>query len=352
MAKYLILLISLLIFYELTSAENVQITTNGGYHARFSPDDSKIAFTDSWNGEPNLFIVDADGSNLTHIETGLSGDYHLCWHPDGTKIYFDARHPSTGVGHIYSIPPAGGTPTMLSILPFGGQIEPNCSPDGTKISFLSSGIAYAPINGGTKVPITSISMSYDWHCWSPDGTKISYCAAVGDWTDNNFDIYTIPIEGGTPLKLTTNTSKDVCPAWSPDGENIVFASDRAGNGNMDLWMIPSKGGTAVQLTDYPGNEHFPHWSHDGRKIIYARYGVEIGLWVLDSPFSEPLCGDTDDSGKIDILDIVFLINFKYKDGPAPEPISIGDTDGSFEIDILDIVYLINFKYKDGPEPIC
>ncbi|MCP4704941.1 MAG: hypothetical protein GY865_10050 [candidate division Zixibacteria bacterium] len=64
------------------------------------------------------------------------------------------------------------------------------------------------------------------------------------------------------------------------------------------------------------------------------------------------CGDVNDSGGIDILDIVFLINFKYKGGPAPDPLVIGNTDGIGEIDILDIVYLINFKYKGGPEPIC
>ncbi|MCP4633190.1 MAG: hypothetical protein GY855_09720, partial [candidate division Zixibacteria bacterium] len=197
--------------------------------------------------------------------------------------------------------------------------------------------------------IFTTTMSIGWQSLSADGNVLAFCAAEGDWTDNNFDIYTVPITGGTPTKLTINSSKDVYPAWSPDGENIVFVSDRAGNGNMDLWMIPSEGGTAKQLTDFPGNEHFPHWSHDGQKIAYAGEG---GIWVIDAPTYDPLCGDTDGSDEIDILDIVYLINFKYKGGPAPDPLEIGDTDGSGGIDILDIVYLINFKYKGGPEPIC
>ena len=66
-----------------------------------------------------------------------------------------------------------------------------------------------------------------------------------------------------------------------------------------------------------------------------------------------LCGDLDGKVLINILDIVYLINFKYKGGPAPvcEPITnCADVDGISPINILDIVYLINFKYKEGPEP--
>jgi hypothetical protein len=69
-----------------------------------------------------------------------------------------------------------------------------------------------------------------------------------------------------------------------------------------------------------------------------------------------ICGDVNDDTKVDILDIVFLINYKYKDGEAPEPLRSGDVNSHVlpdgKVDILDIVYLINYKYKDGPEPDC
>jgi hypothetical protein len=61
-------------------------------------------------------------------------------------------------------------------------------------------------------------------------------------------------------------------------------------------------------------------------------------------------GDTDADGEINILDIVYLINFKYKEGPEPDPWVAGDVNCDLEINILDVVYLINFKYKDGPPP--
>ncbi|MCP4703110.1 MAG: hypothetical protein GY865_00750, partial [candidate division Zixibacteria bacterium] len=196
MAKYLILLISLLIFSGLTFAETVQITTNGGYHPRFSPDDSKIAFTNSWNDEPNLFVVDIDGSNETHIETGLSGDYHLSWHPDGTRIFFDAFQPGTYNYNIYSIPIAGGTPTKLQVSPDGNEIAPYCALDGSKVSYMKyyggSGYAYTSVNGGAEETIFTTTMSIGWQSLSADGNVLAFCAAEGDWTDNNFDIYTVP----------------------------------------------------------------------------------------------------------------------------------------------------------------
>ncbi len=68
-------------------------------------------------------------------------------------------------------------------------------------------------------------------------------------------------------------------------------------------------------------------------------------------------GDANGDTLVNILDIVYLINYKYKGGPPPYPEIAGDVDNcqfinQYEpiINILDVVYLINFKYKGGPEP--
>jgi hypothetical protein len=65
-----------------------------------------------------------------------------------------------------------------------------------------------------------------------------------------------------------------------------------------------------------------------------------------------LCGDIDDDGLINILDVVFLINYLYKSGPSPAVMEIADVNGDVQINILDVVYLINFLYKGGPDPAC
>ena len=65
-----------------------------------------------------------------------------------------------------------------------------------------------------------------------------------------------------------------------------------------------------------------------------------------------ICGDVDGLEGINILDIVFIINYKYKSGPEPDPMVAADVDGIPPVNILDIVYLINYKYKSGPDPAC
>ncbi len=65
-----------------------------------------------------------------------------------------------------------------------------------------------------------------------------------------------------------------------------------------------------------------------------------------------VCGDVDGNPAVNILDIVYVINYKYKSGSAPDPLESADVNSDFLVNILDIVYLINFKYKNGPEPEC
>jgi len=64
------------------------------------------------------------------------------------------------------------------------------------------------------------------------------------------------------------------------------------------------------------------------------------------------CGDVNGDELVNILDVVYLINYKYKEGPAPDPLESADVNSDELVNILDVVYLINYKYKDGPEPDC
>ena len=81
------------------------------------------------------------------------------------------------------------------------------------------------------------------------------------------------------------------------------------------------------------------------------YGQYVPVFKLGKIFVQDiLCGDLDSDGFINILDIVYLINYKYKGGPEPEPLWVADVNLDEDINILDVVYLINYKYKGGPEP--
>ncbi|MFH1335550.1 MAG: dockerin type I domain-containing protein [Candidatus Zixiibacteriota bacterium] len=61
-------------------------------------------------------------------------------------------------------------------------------------------------------------------------------------------------------------------------------------------------------------------------------------------------GDVNKDGQVDIGDIIFLINYLFKNSIAPEPIESGDVNGDCAVDIGDVVFLINYLFKNGPVP--
>lgn len=65
-----------------------------------------------------------------------------------------------------------------------------------------------------------------------------------------------------------------------------------------------------------------------------------------------ICGDAEGDGAVNVADAVFLINYIFKGGPAPDPMEAGDANCDLAVNIADAVYLINYIFKGGPEPCC
>ncbi len=127
---------------------------------------------------------------------------------------------------------------------------------------------------------------------------------------------------------------DVTLTITPDtkGENI----GKIASGS--LLMIPTNRSTVL---------YDPHFNGDDGSS-------ECESELIGTP-PDPchyICADVDNDGNVNILDIVYLINYKYKEGPAPYILRLGDVDGIDPINILDIIYLINSIYKEGPDPDC
>ena len=65
------------------------------------------------------------------------------------------------------------------------------------------------------------------------------------------------------------------------------------------------------------------------------------------------CGDANGDYVVNVGDIVYLVTYLYKSGPAPLcPLARGDANKDGVINVGDVVYLVTFAYKGGPEPVC
>jgi len=65
-----------------------------------------------------------------------------------------------------------------------------------------------------------------------------------------------------------------------------------------------------------------------------------------------LLGDPNGDGKINIGDAVFLVNYIFREGPAPEIMESGETNCDGRINIGDIVFIVNYLFRVGPPPYC
>ena len=120
------------------------------------------------------------------------------------------------------------------------------------------------------------------------------------------------------------------------------------------WQVVSGGGTEGADTEYILNGTIGQTATGVSN--HETEALHHGFWQY-LPYFPNYCdecepGEADGASPINILDIVYLINYKYKEGPAPTPYELcnGDAVCDCVVNILDVVHLINYKYKDGPPP--
>ncbi|MCK5127120.1 MAG: C10 family peptidase [candidate division Zixibacteria bacterium] len=79
-----------------------------------------------------------------------------------------------------------------------------------------------------------------------------------------------------------------------------------------------------------------------------------GETISSSVFSAEtfIQGDANGDATVNVGDAVYLINYAFKGGPAPQPLSSGDANCDIEVNVGDAVYVINYAFKGGPPPGC
>ena len=90
-------------------------------------------------------------------------------------------------------------------------------------------------------------------------------------------------------------------------------------------------------------------------LLYVEYFCPWVSYVLQE-IDGFLCGDVNNDETVDLLDILYLIDYVYSipPGPLPQPEASGDVNADGNINLLDILYLIEYLYglPPGPEPTC
>jgi TolB protein len=124
-------------------------------HSSWSPDGKHLVLevTHSPTGDPAnghaLFVVDADGSNLTQLTPwALNAGGKPDWSPDGSRILFRAPTRSER-GNLYTIAPDGTGLKQLTHFPNLVVVAGSFSPDGASVVFAKSADVWSMRADGT-----------------------------------------------------------------------------------------------------------------------------------------------------------------------------------------------------------
>jgi TolB protein len=176
--------------------------TNSG--AAFSPDGGRIACSISKDGNPELYVVGANGSGAHRLTKTRGVESSPSWSPDGREI-------------IYSSDERGG-PQLYRISSGGGS--------GRAIS---SGYAYS------TEP-----------CWSPDGKKIAFTVRQG-----GFSIAVLDLATGAVRIVAAGED----PVWGSDSRHLIYSNGSA------LVLLDTVKGRPTQVISGLGKVSEPTWSH-------------------------------------------------------------------------------------------
>lgn len=201
---------------DITTGDQKVISRKPGLNsgASWSPNGKEIALTMSYEGDPDIYLMNANGENVRKATAHPALDVEPTWSPDGQKIIFSSgRAP---LAHLYIMKKNGESVDRLT---FAGRF--NSSP-----------------------------------AWSPKGEKIVFAGDLGGY----FDLFLINSNGTGLQRLTKsqNRENNERPSWSADGRHIVFSSNRSKK--YELYMINDDGSNERVLLKNYGSIISPAWS--------------------------------------------------------------------------------------------
>lgn len=204
----------------------------------WSPDGQKIAFTDRANGNSDIFLMNADGSDVRILTNEPLADSIPIFSPDGTEIIF--ARDFYGTARLYRMDLQGGNQRRLTEKQ-GYEMTPAFSSDGATLAF------------------------------------------SGDRDGRGLEIYALDFANPNNEKLlAARRFHDTSPAFSPDGKRIAFVG--IGDGNAEIYLINSDGTGLFRLTHTKAEETALQFSADGKKLIFAANRSEkFAIYEIELP---------------------------------------------------------------------
>lgn len=241
------------------------------------------------------FAADAEGKReATRVTTGEFHVQSFDWSPDGGRIVFaHATDPRINTGRLNGsisiVDVASGTVTAL-VSGGGVHSRPAYSPNGRQVAFVSTGAQIEPVGlgdvyivdaaGGTPRRLAdSPDRNANLLGWSADGRNVHVLESVG--TERH--IIALPVEGGGARALTSGAGVVGSPSFSRDGGHMAFTFESSAV-PPDVHVSPVARPRMTRVSDVHANVPRPRL---GRTELVT-WKSKDGRWDIEGLLTYPV----------------------------------------------------------------
>lgn len=202
--------------------------------AKFSPDGKWIAFTGSYDGNPDVYVVSVEGGEPARLTYEPDPDLVRGWTPDGRIAYVTPQNTPGGfTPGLRLIKPTGGLPTETKLTEIS---DLSFSPDGTQLAFNRNN-----------------SHNFNWRRYR-GGTQ----GRIG-FSD---------LKGTSYTEIPSGRENRWNPLWV--GNTVYYIGDK-NFGTRNLWSYDTKSKKETQITMFKDADI--KWPEtDGKKVVFERNG--------------------------------------------------------------------------------
>jgi Tol biopolymer transport system component len=225
----------------------------------WSPDSRRIAFASDRDGTWRIYLMDADGTDVTVLPTGSGNALDPAWSPDGGRIAFVSTRSGNFDIWVVNLNGSGlkrlTTDSKLDLAPSWSSQSLNQISWANGSLFGGLDIWKMKPDGSSKTRLTSTRDVAPETSWKSDGT-IAF-ARLGRGL--RFEIWTMTSAGKSLTRIVSTLRFNVQPSWLQTG-GLVFASGLDEERDFDLYRATKVGSTwtVAPVTDAPGNDKTPN----------------------------------------------------------------------------------------------
>lgn len=228
----------------------------------WSPDGSKIAFTDTRDDHSFIVIYTPATHSYVYASPDFTQDDFAAWSPDGTRVAF-IRMPGRMIGEtVYD--ESTFESNDASKTPWSIWVANAASGAARRIWTAHPGMAHAFYPSSSAAQL-----------WWMRGDRIAFTWEGDGWAH----LYDVPSTGGAATRLTTGAFEVETVVESLDRSELLYATNEGAIDERHIWSVDLRG-TPRERTHGPSNQWAPTpLAHGGFAYVDGWYAAPPVLTI-------------------------------------------------------------------------